>query len=73
MQAFLDMEGQFTLSDDSHGVAQVGHSYAQTIEFMRSVGIQKLAVFRPGPVPGNGRFNHTEVQEVLVEILTARA
>jgi histidinol-phosphatase (PHP family) len=31
--------GKFVLSDDSHGVAQVGLNYHRLFEYMRSLGI----------------------------------
>ncbi|KAI7356921.1 histidinol-phosphatase [Hortaea werneckii] len=41
-QAFRDMGGRFTLSDDSHGVAQVGLSYAKTLTCVEKAGITQL-------------------------------
>ncbi len=39
------MGGQFTLSDDSHGVAQVATHYAQTLAFLDKNGIESLVFF----------------------------
>ena len=41
-QAFRDMGGRFTLSDDSHGVAQVGLNYAKTLACVEKAGITRL-------------------------------
>lgn len=39
------MGGQFTLSDDSHGIAQVATHYAQTMTFLQRNGIDELIYF----------------------------
>jgi histidinol-phosphatase (PHP family) len=36
----------FSLSSDAHVPEQVGHAYPQAVEFMRGLGIDRLAVFR---------------------------
>jgi len=41
-QVFLKMGGNLTLSDDAHGVDQVGTHYEQAFEFLESLGVEKL-------------------------------
>jgi histidinol-phosphatase (PHP family) len=41
-EEFLSMGGRFTLSDDSHGVAQVGLNFKRAIEYVQSLGITEL-------------------------------
>lgn len=34
--------GRFVMSDDSHGIAQVAHSYDKMLDFINAVGIQRI-------------------------------
>ena len=36
------MGGKLTLSDDSHGVAQVGLNFKRTINYLREIGVKEL-------------------------------
>lgn len=36
------MGGPFTLSDDSHGIAQVGLNFSPTIDYLQDLGLQEL-------------------------------
>lgn len=43
------MNGQFTLSDDSHGVEQVGVNYDRVLCAIRNAGIEQICFLeRPG-------------------------
>ncbi|KAI7156963.1 histidinol-phosphatase [Hortaea werneckii] len=46
-QTFRDLGGRFTLSDDSHGVAQVGLNYAKTLACVEKAGITQLVRLNP--------------------------
>lgn len=39
------MDGKFTLSDDSHGLGQVGLNFARVQEYLVDVGIQEVWYF----------------------------
>jgi hypothetical protein len=41
-QAFMAMGGNFTLSDDSHGVAQVGLNFGRVSDYLKSLGVREL-------------------------------
>ncbi|KAF2275663.1 histidinol phosphate phosphatase H [Westerdykella ornata] len=41
-QHFLSLGGRFTISDDSHGIAQVGTHYNRLLEFIQRVGIKEI-------------------------------
>ncbi|KAI5302547.1 histidinolphosphatase [Ascosphaera atra] len=41
-QEFLAMNGRFCLSDDSHGVSQVGLNYHHVLPYLESTGIQEI-------------------------------
>ena len=43
------MGGRFCLSDDSHGVAQVGAKYHEMLKFVKEQGIQKLHFLELAP------------------------
>lgn len=39
------MGGEFTMSDDSHGIAQVGTNYAGGLSYLESLGVKNLWTF----------------------------
>lgn len=41
-QEFLELGGRFALSDDSHGVDQVGLNYQRVLESVRKAGIADI-------------------------------
>lgn len=41
------MGGRFTLSDDSHGIEQVGLNYARVMESVKRAGITQLVCMVP--------------------------
>lgn len=59
---FLEMGGRFALSDDSHGVEQVGLNYQRVLEAVKKAGIEELVFLAPvgdGDVgPLDERFEH---------------
>jgi len=46
-KTFLELGGQFALSDDSHGVEQVGLNYAHVLDAVRRAGIQDVVYLAP--------------------------
>jgi hypothetical protein len=42
VQAFLEVEGRFTLSDDSHSLDQVGLNYSRVLKTIHKAGISQL-------------------------------
>ncbi|OCT51109.1 putative histidinol-phosphatase [Cladophialophora carrionii] len=51
-QAALARNIRFCLSDDSHGIDQVAHSYGRVLQFLDKVGIQSLSFIRHGESTG---------------------
>ncbi|KAI0014717.1 histidinol-phosphatase [Xylariomycetidae sp. FL0641] len=45
-EEWLRLGGRFTLSDDSHGIAQVGTNYARALDFLASLGVGSVWTFR---------------------------
>lgn len=49
-QRFLELKGCFTLSDDSHGVEQVGLNFSRVLDAIKKAGIRELSYLAPaGP------------------------
>lgn len=42
LQAFRDLGGRFTISDDAHKVDQVGLNYHRVLDYVKSLGIEKV-------------------------------
>ena len=42
MQEFKALRGRFTLSDDSHGISQVGLNYNKVLECIKKAGITEI-------------------------------
>lgn len=42
MQRFMGLDGRFTLSDDSHGVEQVGLNFPRVLDAIRMAGIKEI-------------------------------
>ncbi|KAI1081671.1 histidinol phosphate phosphatase H [Whalleya microplaca] len=41
-EEWLKMGGKFTLSDDSHGIAQLGTNYGRALDYLTSLGVQSV-------------------------------
>jgi histidinol-phosphatase (PHP family) len=41
-EEFLKLGGRLTLSDDSHGVKQVGTNFRKAMEYLDSLGVEML-------------------------------
>ncbi|DAA72831.1 TPA_exp: Uncharacterized protein A8136_5361 [Trichophyton benhamiae CBS 112371] len=71
---FIARKGRFCLSDDSHGVEQVGLNYNRVLAFLRSTGISTLHYLRYDPDDScaetpDSRFPHTRLHSLSVEDL----
>ncbi|PGH15066.1 hypothetical protein AJ80_05691 [Polytolypa hystricis UAMH7299] len=70
---FLSRNGRFCLSDDSHGIDQVGLNYHRVLEFVERVGIHTIHYLEHTPSqlpePFDGRFPNTRVESVTLEDL----
>lgn len=55
-QAFLAKGGWFALSDDSHGVDQVGLNYTRVLDFVDTAGIYSLTYLQRGEKTTDERF-----------------
>ncbi|KAI1395363.1 histidinol-phosphatase [Hypoxylon fuscum] len=71
---WLRLGGKFTLSDDSHGIAQLGTNYARALDFLAELGVKSVWTLRrephPGVVEGSEKAKLVE-QEVALESVRA--
>lgn len=72
-QAFLEMGGRFTLSDDSHGVEQVGTNYERVLQFVEETGIKEVHFFGRGGVAFDHRFPNVSMSLVSLAELKRHA
>ncbi|KAI2821089.1 hypothetical protein CBS115989_3156 [Aspergillus niger] len=66
---FLARGGRFCLSDDSHGLAQVGLNFHRVVPFLEQVGVSRLhyLALGEGDAPVDARFPRTQIKEVTLE------
>jgi histidinol-phosphatase (PHP family) len=64
VEQYVAMGGRLTLSDDSHGVAQVGTNYGKAVEYLDSLGVKE--VWKIAWTKTNG-LNHRVSQSVTLE------
>lgn len=73
MQEFLARNGRFCLSDDSHGVDQVGLNYHRVLDFLGSTGISTLHYLELSDADTteavDSRFPRTRVMSIPVSEL----
>jgi histidinol-phosphatase (PHP family) len=53
---FLQMKGGFVMSDDSHGIDQIGTNYARLLAFIEKVGIKEIHFVDQAGVRFDSRF-----------------
>lgn len=56
LQMFLRMGGHFVMSDDSHGVDQIGTNYARLLTFIEKAGITEIHYVDPAGARLDSRF-----------------
>ncbi|MCJ1354435.1 MAG: histidinolphosphatase [Icmadophila ericetorum] len=66
---FLKSGGQFTLSDDSHAVEQVGFAFDLVLKFAQKLEIDALTVFEKGANTRDARFPGTSLRRSLIKDL----
>lgn len=68
----MKLNGKFVLSDDSHGINQVGVCYDQIPEFLQETGIESLMVVEKGLVTNDSRFSGVSAREVSTNSLKVK-
>lgn len=64
-EEWLKMGGKFTMSDDSHGIAQVATNYGKALDYLEGLGVKEVWTFQKGCSP-NGQNN--ELKEVSITL-----
>ncbi|KAI1142012.1 histidinol-phosphatase [Hypoxylon sp. FL0543] len=73
-EEWLRLGGRFTLSDDSHGIAQVGTNYARALEYLDSLGVISVWTLRRDPHPGlAAEGEKTRLVEVEIPLADVKA
>ncbi|KAF2971133.1 hypothetical protein GQX73_g2437 [Xylaria multiplex] len=69
-EKWLSLDGKFTLSDDSHGIAQLGTNYARALDFLSSLDVSTLWTLRREPQHEEGAAGKTKpgLTEVAVPL-----
>ncbi|KAI9152067.1 putative histidinol-phosphatase [Paramyrothecium foliicola] len=71
-EEWLNLGGKFTMSDDSHGIAQVSTNYARALTFLESLGIQEVWTFKRAPHPGFESEQRSTLESVSVPLSAFR-
>lgn len=66
------MGGKFTMSDDSHGIAQVATNYSRAITYLESLGVKEVWTFQRTPHPGTGEPTKASLEDVSVPLSVFR-
>jgi histidinol-phosphatase (PHP family) len=76
LQEFVALGGRFTLSDDSHGIEQVGLNYSTVLDRIKKAGIQQICHLTPvtgGTKPHDDRFPNVGWKSIPIDELEAHA
>ncbi|CAI6337542.1 unnamed protein product [Periconia digitata] len=66
---FLKMGGRFAMSDDSHGVDQVGTNYSRLLDYIGKTGIREMHYVDSDAPSTDSRFPHAGFSSISVEDL----
>lgn len=72
LQEWLKMGGKFTMSDDSHGIAQVATNYGRAVEYLIALGVEDVWTLRRVPHPGVDGDARARLEEVKVPLQVFR-
>ncbi|KAL6812349.1 polymerase/histidinol phosphatase-like protein [Trichoderma sp. SZMC 28015] len=62
-EEWLKLGGKFTMSDDSHGIAQVATNYSRALTFLESLGVKHVWTFERENHPEAGETTKAELIE----------
>jgi len=71
-EEWIKMGGKFTMSDDSHGIAQVATNYERGLAYLESLGVTELWTLKRKTHPGITEGVRGEVEEVAVPLTAFR-
>lgn len=67
-EEWIRMGGKFTMSDDSHGIAQVATCYARALDYMESLGVTEVWTLQRATHPGLCEGKKRALKEVSVSL-----
>ncbi|KAK4069216.1 hypothetical protein Trihar35433_5795 [Trichoderma harzianum] len=67
-EEWLKLGGRFTMSDDSHGIAQVATNYSRALTFLESLGVKHVWTFERKNHPEAGETTKAELIDVGVPL-----
>ncbi|RFU72588.1 histidinol-phosphatase php family, partial [Trichoderma arundinaceum] len=67
-EQWLQLGGRFTMSDDSHGIAQVATNYGRALTFLESLGVEQVWTFQRQDHPGAGEATKATLDDVSVSL-----
>lgn len=72
IQEWIKLGGQFTFSDDSHGIAQVGTNYARALDYLTSLGVSSVFTLERDPHPGTSGDQKSKLTNKEVTIASIK-
>ncbi|KAL7900645.1 histidinol phosphate phosphatase H [Trichoderma sp. SZMC 28014] len=67
-EQWLQLGGKFTMSDDSHGIAQVATNYSRALTFLESLGVEQVWTFQRQDHPEAGEVTKAALNDVSVSL-----
>lgn len=67
-EEWVKMGGKFTMSDDSHGIAQVATNYERALDYLESLGVQEVWTLKRQTHPGVQEGEKSVLEEVAVTL-----
>ncbi|KAK1244561.1 hypothetical protein MKX07_003360 [Trichoderma sp. CBMAI-0711] len=67
-EKWLQLGGKFTMSDDSHGIAQVATNYSRGLAFLESLGVEHVWTFQRQNHPEAGEDARATLDDVAVSL-----
>ncbi|CAN8103057.1 unnamed protein product [Discula destructiva] len=67
-EAWLGMGGKFTMSDDSHGIAQLATNYRRALEYLEGLGVTEVWTLRRESHPGLQDGERSVLKEVSISL-----
>lgn len=64
--------GKFTLSDDSHGIAQVATNYLRALVYLEGLGVSDVWTWERVPPPGGSGHEKAALVDKKVSIATIK-
>lgn len=68
---FMRLGGSFVLSDDSHGIDQIGTNYAPCLAFIQKAGIKEIHYIDKGGLRNDDRFPSAGFTSIQTSTLAA--